>query len=200
MLTKLMVVNECLASMGESGANSLNESNAFITSALNSLELASMEEQSAGWYFNIDKTELMPTVDGHYYVPTDTLSLYVGDSPNWLIIRARRLYNRKDGQYLLGTVPCTVSIVRHVPFEDLPFHAQRLIKAATVMHFQKSYDGDELKINNAQEEYQMARMLLMADHTRSVQANMLYHGPAGERIAGNRWLTNGYNLPPHRRG
>ena len=192
-VTKLTVVNECLASMGESAANSLNESNPFITSALNALEQASLNEQSPGWYYNTDYVTLMPTVDGEYYVPSDTISLDIKSSPNWLVIRGRRLWDRSRSEYLVGTQPIKLYVIRQIPLEDMPFHAARAIKAATVVAFQKSYDGDELKIQTAQQEYAAARTFLMADHIRSVQANMLYHGPVAVRQNINRW--HGGHLP-----
>lgn len=188
-LTKLDVVNECLASMGESAANSLNESNSFITSALRSLEQATISEQSPGWYFNIDRVRLEPTVDGEFYVPHDVISVDIDKSPNWLVIRGRRLYNRDKSVYLTDTRPVELFVVRAIPFEDLPYHAQRMVQAATVVAFQKSYDGDELKLRDAQEEYSKARTFLMSDHIRSVRANMLYHGDVAVRQSLNRFHT-----------
>lgn len=183
LLTKLDVVNACLASMGESPANSLNDQNILITSALNALATTSPTEQSPGWYFNIESPTLRPTVEGYYYVPADVLGLATEATPNHIVIRGRRLYDTREGVHLEGTKPLRVFIVRHLPFEDLPFHAQRTVLSATVVYFQKSYDGDEAKIADAQEDYSRARMLLMAEHIRSVRANMLYHGNVAEKIS-----------------
>lgn len=182
LITKLDVVNACLASMGESPANSLNESNSFITSALTALANALPAEQSPGWYFNLERVKVSPTVDGEYYVPADVLSLAPDKSPNWMAIRGRRVYDRNIGDYLRGSSAIYVHVIRNIPLEDLPYHAQRLVQAATVVYFQKSYDGDELKIKDASDEYAKARTLLMAEHIRTVRANMLYHGVPGERL------------------
>lgn len=186
LVTKLDIVNACLSSMGESPANSLNEANSFITSALNALAITLPSEQSFGWYFNMERVNLTPTVDGEYYVPADILGLVTEQSPNWMAIRGQRLYDRSAGSYLLGDRQLVVSVIRNLPLEDLPFHAQRLVQAATVVYFQKSYDGDDLKIRDAEGEYNKARSLLMAEHIRSVRANMIMQGPVGIRRAINR--------------
>ena len=182
LLTKLDVVNACLASMGESPVNSVNESSPFVASALNAMASAHGNEQSYGWFFNMDRVILNPTEDGEYYVPADCLGLNTTRSPNSIVIRGRRLFDRATGSYLVNTKPIAVDIIRNVAFEDMPYHAQRLVKAATVMEFQKSYDGDEVKIQDAQREYDLARQYLMAEHTRNVRANMIYHGNAAESL------------------
>lgn len=195
LITELDVVNDCLASMGESPANSLNVSNPFITSAKNALANAQVAEQSVGWFFNIETVRLLPTVDQEYYVPADCLALTTEKTPNNIVIRGRRLYDRSVGEYYRNTKPIKVEIIRNVPFDDLPFHAQRMIKAATVVTFQRSYDGDEIKIRDAEREYALARQFLMAEHIRSVRANMIYHGQGAEYLHNIYYHTS---LLPHR--
>lgn len=189
LVTKLDVVNACLASMGESPVNSLDTDNIFISSALDALGHAGPAELSYGWYFNIEKIELKPTVDGSYYVPTDTIGLTVDLNPPWLSIRARRLYDNRSGQVFTGKSPVQVTITRNLKFEDMPYHAQRAIKAKTVQYFQKSYDGDAQKIQDAEDEYAESRAMLMSEHIRAVGANMLYQGATGHRIGRARFIT-----------
>lgn len=185
MITKLDVVSACLASMGESAPNSLDDSNPFIQSALQALEHCSVAEQSRGWYFNMETIEVRPTVDGQYYVPSDILGLVPGPGPNHLVIRGRLLYDTSAGKPLQGTKVLHARVIRNVPFENLPYHAQRFVRASTVLYFQQSYDGDELKIEEAKEEHDIARVMLTAEHTRSVNVNMLDQGVTG-RIR-NQW-------------
>lgn len=189
LITKLDIVNSCLASMGESPANSLNESNTFITSALNALYQTLPAEQSFGWYFNSECITVRPTVDGEYYVPADILGFVPHKTPNTWVTRGSRLYDTGIGDYVRGTNPISVHIIRNLPLEDLPYHAQRLVQAATVVYFQKSYDGDDLKIKDSHEEYAKARVAVMSEHTRSVRANMITQGPTGVRRAINRHIV-----------
>lgn len=179
MITELDVVSACLASMGEAAPNSLDDSNPFIQSAREAMAHCSVSEQSRGWYFNMEAIEVRPTVEGDYYVPGDILGLVPGPGPNHIVIRGRRLYDTSAGKPLQGTNVLHARVIRNVPFNDLPYHAQRLVRAATVLFFQQSYDGDEQKINEAKEEYEIARVNVNAEHTRSVNVNMLHQGATG---------------------
>lgn len=175
-ITTLTVVNACLASMGEEPINSIaSTDNAFVNSALFALEQAVTDEQSRGWYFNIEQLRLLPDVgDKNYYVPADVIDLHDDDNkPSWMHLRGRRLYNNDDAAYVTGTNELRVSIIRLLAFEDLPIMARRLVKAAAVALFQRSYDGDSAKIADADREYQMAYVSLNAQHIRAVGANLL---------------------------
>ena len=59
-ITQLTVVNACLASMGEEPINSLADENAFVNSAKFALEQANINEQTRGWYFNLETITLHP--------------------------------------------------------------------------------------------------------------------------------------------
>lgn len=170
-VTTLTVVNACLASMGEEPINSLAEVNAFVNSATFALEQATINEQSIGWWFNKECLKILPDVNGLYIVPTDVIDLDAEQNPGWLSVRDNRLYSSADADYLKGTKPVEANIIRLLDFEDLPFHAKRLVKAAAVVMFQQSYDGDVTKIQEAQTEYNQAYIQVRAQHIRSVRAN-----------------------------
>lgn len=189
LITELQVVNACLASMGEAPANSLDEANAFITSARDALSQKLPDEQSAGWYYNTECTTIVPNTDGEYYAPADTLGLAARVNPPWVSLRGRRLYDNRNAVYLNGDKPVKVTLIRLLPLEDCPYHAARAIRAATVIYFQQAFDGDEAKIAQAYSQYQDARRELMAEHIRAVQANMLYQGDTGYTLQNNRFHT-----------
>lgn len=171
LITKLTVVNACLASMGEEPINSLSEVNAFVNSAQFALENANANEQSAGWWFNKECLKIVPDSEGSYRIPSDVIDLDISRNPGWLAMRGNRLYDTNTASFLTGTAPYNANIVRLLTFEDMPFHAKRLVKAAAVLLFQQSYDGDATKISEAQTEYQMAYLLCKAQHIRAVGAN-----------------------------
>lgn len=170
-VTQLTVVNACLASMGEEPINSLAEENAFINSAKFALESATMNVQSEGWWFNKEVVKMLPQSDGTYTVPVDIIDLDIDTNPKWLTVRGNRLYDTANGEFLQGTREYSANIIRLIAFEDVPFHAKRLIKAATVILFQQSYDGDAQKIKEAETEYGMAYTLAKTQHIRAVKAN-----------------------------
>lgn len=171
LVTQLTVVNACLASMGEEPINSLAEENSFVNSAKFALENATVNVESEGWWFNKEQITLLPDTDGLYRVPADVIDLDINSNPAWLTMRGQKLYSVVDGDYLKGTRNYQANIIRLVTFEDVPFHAKRLIKAAAVLLFQQSYDGDATKIKEAETEYGLAYQLAKSQHIRSVKAN-----------------------------
>lgn len=181
-LTELDVVNKCLASMGEMPVNSIaNSTNPMVTNARAAFADANTQEQGPGWWFNTEAITLHPQVDGEVFVPADTLSLCtIGDfNPMWLSIRGRKLYDNRVGSYFVTGDPIKVKIIRALPFTDMPYNMQRLVRASSVEKFQLDYDGDEQKQTAAAEEYQASYALVMMDHTRAVKANVLTQGNVG---------------------
>lgn len=174
-ITQLTVINACLASMGEEPINSMAEENAFVNSAKFALEQATANEQGRGWYFNTETVTIVPNArDGYYYAPADVLDLTVCEfNPTWLALRGQRLYNSAEGEFHTGKTPIKVRLIRLLSFEDLPFMARRLVKGATVILFQQSYDGDATKSKDAETEYQMAYIHLNTQHIKTVGANFL---------------------------
>lgn len=174
-ITQLTVVNACLASMGEEPINSLADENAFVNSAKFALEQANINEQSRGWYFNTETLTVHPhAVDGRYYMPADVIDFTKDDyNPGWLNLRGNKLYDSDNAEYYTGASAFKVRIIRLLSFEDLPIMARRMVKAATVMLFQQSYDGDSTKIQETQTEYQMAYTYLNTQHIKAVGANFL---------------------------
>ena len=192
LVTQLTVVNACLASMGEEPINSLAEANAFVNSAKFALENANINEQSPGWWFNKECLKIQPDVDGSYIVPSDVIDLDIEAKPKWLIMRGNRLYSTADADFLTGKRPYEANIIRLLPFEDCPFHMKRVIKAAAVILFQQSYDGDAQKISEAQTEYQQAFLYAKAQHIRAVKANF---GTRDIRLASMTGSRNGLRTP-----
>lgn len=193
-ITELDVVNRCLATMGELPINSLEGTrNPIVTNARSAFRDVGIEEQAPGWWFNTEIVELDPQgaepgVPGFYRPPTDCLSLATKDdfNPSWLSIRNRKLYDNGKASFHTGTNRMQVKIVRLIPFDDLPYNAQRLIRDSVVLKFQMDYDGDELKIRQAEASYSAAYGICMSDHIRSVKANLLYKGSAGSAVARSR--------------
>lgn len=193
--TKLDVVNRCLAAMGELPVNTTeNSTNPMVTTALETLNQVTLDEQGIGWWFNTEVIKLMPQTDGTYAVPTDVMSLYTLDNfnPGWLHIRGRFLYNSDGGERYTGDRPVRLKVIRALPFEDLPFNAQKLVRASTVERFINDYDGDQQKLETASNDYTAAYTLCNADHIRAVKANMLTQGGMAsdrirQRVPTGRW-------------
>lgn len=194
LVTQLDVVNRCLASMGEAPINSLATNNAIVTSAINAFNTALLSEQGRGWWFNTESIKLVPTTDQEYFVPSDVLGLTADTNPPWLSIRARKLYDNRNGTKFEGTQDVKVQVIRLVPFEDLPYHAQAMIRDAAVLLFQSDFDGDQEKMANADRAFQNSFILCRSEHIRAVRANMLYQGGVGQSIVGTRFHNTANNL------
>jgi hypothetical protein len=172
-LTQLEVVNQCLASMGETPLNSIDSDQPYVAAALLKMKTTLTQELAKGWWFNTDYTTLAPDPNtGFIYVPADAIDVNPGDEGGALVLRGRRVYTRFTSSYeFTGTV--SVSIVREIPFDDLPMMANHMIAARTVLDFQNDYDGDADKYNKLGAAYQQAFTTLRAEHIRQVKANML---------------------------
>jgi len=185
-ITELAIVNRCLASLGESELNSIEGStNPMVTNARNTLAQVLAQEQSQAWWFNTETVTLNPEPSGRYRASADTLELSSerNCNPGWLTLRGQYLYNTNGGEYYTGSKPIKVRIVRGLGLDEIPYTAKQLIQAATVARYLQNYDGDALKLQQAEDDYQYAYALCMAAHTRAVGANMLGQGEvANQRV------------------
>lgn len=188
-ITELDIVNACLKSMGEQPLNSITTGAPIVTSAQESMRLAMMEEQGQGWWFNRETIKLIPDINQQYSIPADTLGFDADVSPPWLSTRGGRLYDNRIGDYYTGQHPLEVHIIRLVPLDDLPYKVQRLIQAAAVLDFQKSFDADEQKVRDAENAYSKAYALVNAEHIRAVKGNMLSQGSVAGKRFRQRILT-----------
>lgn len=176
ILTKLDVVNDMLSGLGEAPVSTLDELHPLIASCLTKLKVANNREQSKGWWFNTELVKLSPdSGDSKIYLPTDTLKVDPTDSTLHLTQRGRRLY-RLDNMSAtpdVFTAPVVVQLVRLLPFEDLPAQAQLYVSYGAQLDFHRSMDGDTTKIQLLSDAFRDARVTLMAEHIRAVDANML---------------------------
>jgi len=171
-LTELDVVNQCLASMGETPLNAVGEDHPYVAAALMHLKATNTQEQAKGWWFNTDLITLRPDATTRFvYVPPDAINVNPNDEGTAYVIRGKRLYDRFVSTYeFAGDV--RVEMVREIPFEDLPMLATHMIAARTVLNFQSAFDGDGDKYNKLGTAYQQVFNTLRAEHIRQVKANM----------------------------
>lgn len=197
MATKLDIVNDCLASMGEVPLNTLTEQHAFKTAALSCLSRKLKSTQSRGWWFNTETVVLKPDpTNGFITLPGDCLKWLSGTKATdtfipyrpkpWLIERGTRLYDTRNRTYVL-TEEVTGTIVREIPLEDLPQVANDYIAAATVLQFQSDFDADNNKRQYLAETLRAAQIALNAEETRQTKVNLLN---SNARLARIKRVTN----------
>jgi hypothetical protein len=176
-LTELDVVNEMLASLGESPLNTLDEDHPLVPAGQRLLRVASMREQAKSWWFNKELVTLTPDPGtGHITTPADAIRVDPSDPNLAYVQRGRRLYQT----YASATAdkfrfsrPVECWLVRNLLFDDLPPSAQILISCAAVLDFQKAYDADAQKFAQIQLEYRTALTNLNAEHIRNQNVNLL---------------------------
>lgn len=167
-MNKLDVVNDMLASMGEVSINSLTEQHTMLGDCLRIFKRVDEAIQAEGWWFNREKLNLQPSaLTSEIYVPGDTLAAYA--PPPWAV-RGRRLYNTSTGNYI-ATSAVDVSLIRYVPFEELPHQAAEYIAASAVAQFQANFDGDSSQ--EVKEREERGRRMIRTEHVRQVGANAI---------------------------
>lgn len=172
--TELEVVNACLATMGETPLNTLEDDHSYKAAALSYLAQVNKIEQKVGWWYNSEYILLTPDVSGYIYVPTDALSIKTIDrmyTPAYAQ-RGNRLYNVRDNSYEWPSA-FWIDLVRLIAFNDLPYHAADLVHYGTVMRFQREFDGDNTRYSQLSQDYSRARMELRAEDTRNRRPNLL---------------------------
>lgn len=174
-ISELDVVNECIASLGESPLNAIDEDHPLIAPALRMLRIANMREQAKGWWFNRETVILSPDPNsGYVYVPEDTINIDPTNPWTHLVVRGNRLYDpqRDNGYVINARVVCT--LLRRVPFEDLPALAAAYVSLCVQQDFQKAYDADRLKYEQIVRDKQEAYLVLRAEDIRNAGVNLLY--------------------------
>lgn len=192
MATTLDVVNECLASMGESPLNALAEPHAFKTSALRSLARSSKTIQSKGWWYNTEAITLnaSPTT-GYIQLPGDCLKFQTGQRAQdtlvrsqpmpWIVQRGTRLYDTRTRSFAIeGEV--IGEIVRDIPFDDLPTVMNDYIAADAILRFQSSFDADNSKRQELLQTLGQAAVEARAENIRQLGVNLLNSNPRLARI------------------
>lgn len=180
MRTELDVVNACLATMGEIPLNSLSDPHTWRPAAQDKLRKVSERQQSKGYWFNRERITLSPNiVDSKVYLPGDTLK-FTSTNPD-LVMRGDKVFDLDGGTYIF-TEDVEVTLIRDVPFEDLPHTAQVLIEAMTVFSFQSDYDADNSKREQLGRELQAAQADFNREETRHVRGNMIDANPTLARI------------------
>lgn len=180
--------------MGERPINSMEEGHPMLAAAVRVLNVASYREQAKAWWFNTELTQLTPDAgDGFIYLPNDVIRVDPCDQGLNYVQRGRRLYKAyasdAEDKYVFDK-PVTCWLVRGLPFTDLPVPAQLVVQYATLIDFQKDFDGDNSKYEKLAASYREASIYLSAEHIRNKGANFLARNSTFQKIAALSPRTN----------
>ncbi|GEM_PF-3175039 len=175
-LSKLDVVNDMLAALGETPVNDLSSGHPLVGAAVRMIGTANSREQAKAWWFNKELVTLSPDDNGAIWLPNDTIRVDPTKTTLHYVQRGRRLYQpyaRASVDKYKFTRPVTCWLVRLLPFEELPAPAQLLVSYSAQLDFMKSYDADQDKYAAVQALKREALIMLNAEHTRNQNANLL---------------------------
>lgn len=176
MLTELDIVNDCLALMGESPLNDVDEGHTLVPQIKRYLREELIKIQGSSWWFNKERVTLSPDVTSKFiYVPMDAISCTPVRKSGYeklYVMRSRRLYNTQENTYEFDK-PVECYLIRKVPFDDLPFNAQNLISIAVQKKFQQAFDADSQRIQQLAIDYQEAYGRLRQEDIRNKQVNFI---------------------------
>lgn len=192
MATRLSVVNDCLAVMGEAPINALSEFHTFKDGALSTLDRVTATVMAKDWWFSMENLTLtVNPVDRRVYLPTDVVTFVPLDDRPTIVQRGRVLYDLKEGtdRFVVGET-FDLIIKRSIPLEDMPASVGNYIARRTVLEFQHLYDGDQTKTRNLTiEVYGNPQMQVMglraeaeAEHIRNRKVNLLDNSLAVNRV------------------
>jgi hypothetical protein len=140
--TKLEAVNTMLATIGESGVNTLASGLDEAVAAVATLDEVSRLVQAEGWAFNTEDNYPLPiTVDGKVPLPLNTLRLD-GEGKKY-VRRGGFLYDKVNHTEIF-TDTVYLSITFGLDFEDMPEIARQyiMIRAARVFQTREVGSAD----------------------------------------------------------
>lgn len=139
LMTELEAVNMCLAAIGESPVNNIqNTGLADVAQARAKLTEFSRTIQGTGWAFNTEKEfPLARSQDGTIALPANTLTVSIDRriSDKQVAQRGLRLYDKQNHTYTFSE-DVKATIVFYLDWEELPQTARQYIAICAARSFQ----------------------------------------------------------------
>jgi len=171
----LNIVNACLATMGETPLNTLEEDHSYKAAAEDKVRRAHDSVCSRSLWFNTEWVEAVPQADTkQIYLPGDVQKVQARSRcGNYRIVqRGRRLYDVGRNRYEFDR-SVVIKISRKLDFDLLPYEAQQFINDDAVLAFQSDFDGDRIKYDRLAAYRQQSLYLLNAEDIRQKKINLL---------------------------
>ena len=171
----LDIVNACLATMGESPLNTLEEDHSYKAAAEDKLRRSHEDLSSRSLWFNTEWVRVVPQADSKYiYIPQDVVGVDALSQCGMFRVaqRGRRLYDTGRNRYEFDK-DIVIKIKRHLDFDLLPYEAQKFVRDDSVLAFQSDFDGDRIKYERLQGYREQSRRDLNAEDVRQMRFNLL---------------------------
>lgn len=173
-MTKLDIINDMLATIGEAPLNELDARHPHVAAGLRILDQKNREIQvngGAGWWFNIiPNYPLRPDVDKHIAVPSDLLKYTSVEFPTRYYVHGGFLHDAHlDTNEFEDTV--YVHAIRLLDVIDLPPLAHAYVSYEAIKRFSVTYEGDMTRYQMMQSDSTSGLYALRAQDIREKRAN-----------------------------
>ena len=173
--TELEAVNYMLLSIGETPVNTLDSdaTEPIAMVAYRTLHQISRQVQATGLYCNSEyKYPLRRDVNGYLHVPLNTLKADATDPTVDVVLRGRKLYNRRTHSYIFDR-DLEVDLVLFLSFEELPQVVRDYITVRAVRVFQSKVLGSDTLHSFSLQDEMEARMAMVQEEVDSGDYNIL---------------------------
>jgi len=151
MQTMLSAVNSLLTAIGDSPQNTLDVLNPDIAIAQSTIESASVDIQSEGWWFNKERWDMSLDTEGRQPVPVN--ALYVNTYNTSWVKRGVYLYDLAKHTYDLSETDVdslSMIVTTELPLEELPGLVYNCIINIAKVQFLTELEGEYDKAKFAQ--------------------------------------------------
>lgn len=180
-MTKLEALNMLLLSSGQLPVQDYNSNHPDAISARSYIERWSQQSQQRGWYFNTYFAfDLALTPEGEIPLPLGAIRVDVTSHTDQGAVRRGKLWNSQANSYVWPE-PMVGNVFVNLDFEDCPLSMQTLIAYQALAEWQAFHEGDQLKIQTAQQTAAGARITLNREQIRFENNNSM-HRPATQQF------------------
>ncbi len=189
MLTKLDIINSMLAAVGVDGFTSEDDAHPDYRDAERYLDIALIEVNRLGFWYNSYIATLQPNAEGFVFLPGSTIQVDPETTTMRFALRGRRLFDVNNRTFNLGTASFRAKIVEESPLEDLPIHAADYLRHKARYDFYLDRDGDEAKLERYNRERLIAWQALFAEDLRNKDTTALNSQSSIRMRRGDRIYT-----------
>ena len=173
-MTELEAVNLMLTTIGEAPVNTIEGSNLLdVSIARQVLKEVLTDTCEPGWHFNTETNVVIaPNEDGEIWVPDNALRVDTMDSSIDVVLRGKRLYDKKNHTYTFDQA-LSLELVLGLEFEEVPQAVRQYVAIRAARVFQRRVLGSDSLEALTQTDEMLALTKLQNYDTDTADYNLL---------------------------
>lgn len=192
-MTKLDALNMLLLSSGQLPVQEYNSNHPDAISARTYIERWSQQSQQRGWYFNTYfALDLVPDSNKVVTLPSGTVRVDVTSHTDQGAVRNGKLWNSMANSFEWPE-PMKGNVFVTLDFDECPISMQTLITYQALAEWQAFHEGDQLKIQAAQQTAAGARITLNREQVRFENNNSMNRPAAQQFLMRQMRQGTGFN-------